>query len=280
MRPAVITDEISQNLDHALAVMGEYGVTHAELRNVYDRYIVDADEDLLKKVEADLKKHGASVCCIDTPLFQCSLDSSGTGSSSHNATPRTLADQQTLLLHAIDLAKRFGTTYLRVFAFLRSGSLTPEIENRVADELVRPCELAARAGITLLLEYQRSLYVGTASEATRVIERVGSPALKMVFDPGNSFYSGEHPFPAGWESARNHFAHIHVKDACVNSDGMPVWCTVGEGEIDYKGLFAALKADNYAGLVSLETHYKGADGNAETASRSSLANMIRLMEQA
>ncbi|MBC7807909.1 MAG: hypothetical protein H7145_17395, partial [Akkermansiaceae bacterium] len=80
MRPAVITDEISQNLDHALAVMGEYGVTQAELRNVYSTYIVDADEALLKQVEADLRKHGATVCCVDTPLFKCNLESAYTAS--------------------------------------------------------------------------------------------------------------------------------------------------------------------------------------------------------
>jgi sugar phosphate isomerase/epimerase len=281
MRPAVITDEISQNLDHALTVMAEHGVTTAELRNVYDRYIVDADEDLLKQVEADLRKHGATVCCIDTPLFKCNLESAGaTAGSTHGADERTLADQQTLLLHSIDLAKRFGTRYLRIFSFWRHGSLTPEIEERIADELVRPCELADRAGITLLLENEHACYLGTAAETARVIERIGSPALKMVYDPGNSFFAGEQPFPAGFESARNHYAHFHVKDACVNADGMPAWCAMGEGEIDYSGLFTALKSANYAGVIALETHYKGTDGNAETASRQSLANMIRLMEQA
>ncbi len=282
MRPAVITDELSQNLDHALAVMGEYGVTHAELRNVYNKYIVDADETLLKQVEADLAKHGATVCCIDTPLFKCNLESStGSAGPTHGANERTLADQQTLLLHAIDLAKRFGTEYLRIFSFWKQGPLTPEIEDRIADELVRPCELAARAGITLLLENEHACYLGTAAETARVIERVGSPAFKMIYDPGNSFFAGEQPFPAGFAAARNHYAHLHVKDACVNADGMPKWCVVGDGEIDYPGLFAALKADGYTGIVALETHYKGADGgDSETPSRQSLANMIRLMEQA
>ncbi|MBC7804682.1 MAG: sugar phosphate isomerase/epimerase, partial [Akkermansiaceae bacterium] len=243
--------------------------------------IVDADEALLKQVEADLRKHGATVCCVDTPLFKCNLESAYTASGpTHGATERTLADQQTLLLHSIDVAKRFGTEYLRIFSFWKHSALTPEIEDRIADELVRPCELAARAGITLLLENEHACYLGTAAEAARVIERIGSPAIKMIYDPGNSFFAGEQPFPAGFESARNHYAHIHVKDAGVNADGMPAWCPVGEGEINYPLLFAALKSDGYGGIVALETHYKGADSDPEKASRQSLANMIRLMEQA
>ena len=280
MTPAVITDEISQDLERALSTMGEHGVSVAELRNVYDRYIVDADEALLQRVEADLKKHGATVCCLDTPLFKCDLDApKATSGPTHGATARTLADQQTLLLHSIDLAKRFGTTYLRIFSFWKHGALTPEIEERIADELVRPCELAERAGITLLLENEHACYLDTAAETARVIERIGSPALKMVYDPGNSFFAGEQAFPAGYDAARNHYVHVHVKDARVNADGMPAWCAVGDGELDYPGLFAAMRADGYRGAIALETHYKGADGDAETASRESLAALLKLLEQ-
>ena len=280
MRPAVISDEISQNLDHALAVMGEYGVATVELRNIYGKYIVDADADLLARVEADLKKHGVTVCCVDTPLFKCDLDEpKAVSGPTHGANARTLADQQTLLLHAIDVAKRFDTTFLRIFSFWKHGALTPEIEDRIADEFVRPCELAERAGITLLLENEHACYLGTAAETARVIERVGSPALKMVYDPGNSFFAGEQPFPAGFDAARNHCAHIHVKDARVNADGVPVWCAVGAGEIDYPGLFSALKADGYTGAVALETHYQGVNNDAEAASRESLAAMLRIFAE-
>jgi len=129
------------------------------------------------------------------------------------------------------------------------------------------------------LENEHACYLGTAAEAVRVIERVGSPALKLVFDPGNGYFAGEQPFPAGYEAARAHTAHVHIKDAKVNADGMPVFCAVGAGEIDYKGLFAAMRTDGYDGYVALETHYKGADGNAEIASRESLRSMIDLMEQ-
>ena len=281
MRLAVITDEIAQDLDHALSVMGEYGVHEAELRNVYGTYIVDADTALLARVEEDLKRHGTTVCCVDTPLFKCDMDEAAKPSGpTHGAKERTLADQQTLLQHSIDLAKRFGTTYLRIFSFWKRGRLTPELEDRIADLLVRPCELAARAGITLLLENEHACYLGTAAETARVIEKVGSPALKMIFDPGNSFMAGERPFPAAYEAAETHLAHIHVKDACVPEGGTPQWCNVGEGEIDYKGMLAALKASNYPGIISLETHYKGTDGDGEAASRRSLENLKRLLEQA
>ncbi len=282
MRLSVITDEISQDLGHALDVMAEYGCTDAELRNVYGKYIVDADEELLTRVESDLKSRGFTVPCIDTPLFKCDLDpvESTASGPTHNAQERTLDDQMTLLQHSIDLCKRFDAPYIRIFSFWRRGALTPDIEDRIADALVRPAEVAARAGVTLLLENEHACYLGTGKETARVVERVGSPALKMVWDPGNAFMAGEQPFPSGYEAAKAHTVHIHIKDARVSADNKLEWTVVGDGEIDYPGQFAALVADGYQGVIALETHFKTAGGSTEEASRLCLAGMKRLVDAA
>jgi sugar phosphate isomerase/epimerase len=284
MRLCVITDEISQDLGHALDVMAEYGCKDAELRNVYDKYIVDADEEMLAKVEAELKRAGMSVPCIDTPLFKCDLDTKedagGAVGPTHGARDRTLDDQMHLLQHAIDLCKRFDAPYIRIFSFWRRGQMTPEIEDRVADALVRACQAAERAGVILLLENEHSCYLGTGAETARVIEKVGSPALKIVWDPGNAFMAGERAFPTGYEAVQPHVVHLHVKDARATDDGKLEWTVVGEGEVDWAGQIKALKAAGFTGALSLETHYRGPNGDKEEASRQCLAGLKRLMEAA
>jgi sugar phosphate isomerase/epimerase len=263
--------------------MAEYGCTDAELRNVYDKYIVDADEAMLTTVETELKRVGMSVPCIDTPLFKCDLDAkpeAGAAGATHGARDRTLDEQMHLLQHAIDLCKRFEAPYIRIFSFWKRGALTPEIEERIVDALMRASLAAERAGVTLLLENETSCYLGTGAETARVIEKVGSPALKMVWDPGNAFMAGERPFPAGYEAALPHIAHLHVKDAHATANGKLEWTVVGEGEIDWAGQIKALKESGFAGAVSLETHYRGPNGNQEEASRQCLAGLKRLMEAA
>jgi sugar phosphate isomerase/epimerase len=278
MRLSVITDEISQDLAVALSVMAEYGCVDAELRNVYGKYIVDADEALLARVEADLARFSMRVACLDTPLFKCDLDTSASPTgATHGAIDRSLDDQMSLLLRSIDLAKRFDTPYIRIFSFWRRGPLTPEIEDRIARALTHPVEVAERAGVTLLLENEHACFLGTGKETARVIEKIGSPSLKMVWDPGNAFMAGETPFPAGWESAAPHVAHIHVKDAVATDDGKLTWTVVGDGQIDYAGQFAALKAAGYDGVVALETHYKDESGDPIASSRACLDGLVRLM---
>jgi sugar phosphate isomerase/epimerase len=287
MRLCVITDEISQDLGHALDVMAEYGCQEAELRNVYDKYIVDASEEDLQKVATELDRRGFRVSCIDTPFFKCDLPGTASGSeaaagATHGASERGNDwDAQMHLLHrAIDLCKRFDTPYLRIFSFWRRGPLTPDVEERIVALLVPAAEVAERAGVTLLLENEHACYLGTGKEAARVIEKVGSPALKMIWDPGNAFMAGEQPFPAGYNEAAPHTLHLHVKDARASDDGKLSWTVVGEGEIDYAGQFAALVRAGFSGAVSLETHFAAPGGDKESASRACLAGMKRLMEQA
>ncbi|GAB4452745.1 MAG: sugar phosphate isomerase/epimerase [Armatimonadaceae bacterium] len=282
MRLSAITDEFSQDLGHALDIMREFGCKDAELRNVYNKYIVDADEEMLQKVEKELKRTQMSVPCIDTPFYKCDLegDTNIAAGPTHGAVTRTLEDQMHLLQHAIDLCKRFDAPYIRIFSFWKKGPLTPEIEDKIADALVRPCEIAQRAGVTLLLENEHACYLGTGAETARVIETVGSPALKMIWDPGNAFMAGEHPFPSGYNEAKAHVAHLHIKDARVGDDGKLTWTRVGEGEIDYVGQFQALKADGFTGVVALETHWKGPNGDKEEASRLCLESLKQMIENA
>lgn len=277
MRLSVITDEIAQDLSHALAVMSEYGLKEAELRNVYGKYIVDADEALLSRVEQDLERAGFTVPCIDTPLYKCDLTGLGSATgATHNAQERTLDDQLPLLERSIALCKRFNAPYIRIFAFWKRGPLTEEIEDRIAAELVRPCQVAEEAGVTLLLENEHACYLGSGEETARMVARLNSPALKMLWDPGNALCAGELPFPSGWEAARPYTEHIHIKDARTLSDGKQQWTVVGEGDIDYKGQFAALKASGYRGVIALETHYKDPNGDSESSSRACLEGMIQL----
>ncbi len=279
MRLSAITDEISQDLAHALSVLAEYGAADAELRNVWNTYIVDADEQMLKRVEKCLADANMSVPCLDTPLFKCDLDEPGDLSGpTHNARERSLDDQFTLLNHSIDLAKRFGAPFIRIFSFWRRGPLTPALEDRIARALTRPCELAERANVTLVLENEHACFLGTGKETARMIEKIGSPALKMLWDPGNAFMAGETPFPSGWESSRAHVAHVHVKDARSEPDGSLKWTVVGEGEIDYRGQFAALRASGFDGVVALETHFKTASGDSEESSRLCLDGLRRILE--
>ena len=280
MRITAITDEISQDLDIALDVLKEYGATSCELRNVYGVYIVDADDAILARVGSDLAKAGMTVDCLDTPLFKCNLDTVGTSDAAgatHNAAERTLSDQWPLLDRCIELALRFRTPYMRVFAFWRKGDLSPSRRIAIIEILAKAASIAGASGITLLLENEHACLLGTAEETADVVRAVASPWLKMVWDPGNAMMLGEAVLPGGYEACKDVMVHIHLKDVSVGEDGSRVWACIGSGDGDYSGLFRTLATDGYSGSIALETHWKSDDNNPETASRSCLSVMRQLL---
>lgn len=280
MRITAITDEISQDLGHALSVLEEYGATSCELRNVYGVYIVDADDAILARVESDLATSGMTVDCLDTPLFKCNLDAVGTtdaAGATHNAAERTLSDQWPLLDRCIELALQFKTPYMRIFAFWRKGDLTADRRTAIIEILAKAAGIAGASGITLLLENEHACLLGTAAETADVVRAIGSPWLKMVWDPGNAMMLGEAVLPAGYAACKDVMVHIHLKDVATGDDQSLSWACIGSGNGQYPVLFQTLAESGYTGSIALETHWKSADNDPETASRACLSVMKKLL---
>lgn len=267
MKLSVITDEISQDLKHAIDVMHEWGVQGAELRGLWNVNIADIDDATARRAKKLLDADGIQVSSIASPFYKCDLyeESTEVKGPLHLATPRDLGEQLDMLSRCIDLAHFFETPIIRVFSFWRRGDLAPEIEKRIVDSFAEPVKLAEKEGIVLALENEHSCYLGTGAEVARVVRAVGSPHLRVCWDPGNALCAGETPYPDGYQAVRDILVHVHVKDGVVE-DGKVHFVVVGEGMIDYAGQFEALSNDGYTGWISLETHAR-VDGDAEKASR-------------
>jgi sugar phosphate isomerase/epimerase len=274
---SVITDEISQDLAHAINVMREFGVQAAELRGVWDTNIGDFPLQKAEEAKALLDDNGLAVSAISSPFFKCPLtdDEAGETGNTHLAPTRGMNDQMALLGRCIEMAKFFDTRLIRVFAFWKRGPLTSQIEDRIVEAFAEPVRMAEDHGMVLALENEHACYLGTGAETARVLGRVNSPALRGVWDPGNAFFADEDPFPAGYDAMRDYVAHVHVKDACRNERGEPQFVVVGDGTIDYRSQFAALKADGYRGFLSLETHCQP----GEECSKRSLAAMKGILAE-
>ncbi len=293
MQLSAITDEISQDFEHALDVLLEYGATGAELRGLWGVNISDLNDEQVSRAKAALQARGLSVVCLATPFYKCDMTASdppdGSSGAMHLAQPRDFEQQMTMLRRCIHLAHSFDTKFIRVFSFWRKAAFNAEIEQRIVDLFAEPVACAAAEGVVLVLENEHACYIGTGAEAARIAEAVNSPALKIAWDPGNAFFADEIPFPNGYDAVKPWLGHIHIKDGrmiqTADQGVRPEWCVVGEGEIDYIGHFAALKRDNYQGYVSLETHYvpavgsgEGGKGTPEDGSRPCLAALRKLID--
>ncbi|MGC8667933.1 MAG: hypothetical protein ACP5VE_07470 [Chthonomonadales bacterium] len=123
MKLCAITDEISQDFEHALDVLREYGAHHAELRGLWGRNISELDDAQVSRAQEALRAREMNVACLASPFYKCDLDTdeAAVRGRMHLAQARPRAEQMEMLRRCADLAHRFGTRLIRVFTFWRKG---------------------------------------------------------------------------------------------------------------------------------------------------------------
>jgi len=281
---SVITDEISEDLGHALEVASkEFGLGYVELRSMWKKNIITLDEKETAEVRRLLEKFGLKVTDIASPLFKA--DWPGAPASKYSpknpqfGADYSFAQQAEVLERSIAAAKALGTDRVRCFDFWRLDDPKPfreAIDSKLRDTAAQ----VAKQNITLLLENEFGCNTATGAEAGRTLRALESPNLKLNWDPGNAAYRGEMAFPDGFRNIpKERIGHVHCKDVARKADGSFEWAAMGRGIIDFVGQFRALAEAGYSGTMSLETHWRGA-GTSEESTRQSFAGMKELLGKA
>ncbi|HZU14332.1 MAG TPA: sugar phosphate isomerase/epimerase family protein [Chloroflexota bacterium] len=196
------------------------------------------------------------------------------------------ADQVQSIRDGIDMARRLGTPRLRIFSGSEKDGVTAEDGvGWIVEGLRSVAPYAEEQGVTLVLE-NHGLFAGRADQVRRIIESVGSPALRANLDTGNFLLVNQDPVEAVRELAPL-AAYVHLKDfrrlppgaesaeAYTGIDGTRYEGTViGEGDVDLPGVLSALEAAGYDGWLSIE--YEGT-GEPRAGLEGSLRNTETLL---
>ncbi len=281
---SVITDEITQDLGHALEIASrEFGLGYVELRSMWKKNIINLDERETAEVQRLLKKYELAVTDIAAPLFK--TDWPGAPKSKYSpekpqfGADYTFAQQGEVLERAIAAAKALGTDRVRCFDFWRLEDAKP-FRAAMDDKLRETAAAVAPKGITLLLENEFACNTATGEESGRTLQAAQAPNFKLNWDPGNAAYRGEKAYPDGFAKVpKDRIGHMHCKDVKRKADGTFEWEAMGRGIIDYEAQFRAMLQMGYTGTMSLETHWRGA-GSEEESSRQSWAGMKALLQRA
>jgi len=285
----VFSDEVSQDLERAIALANEFGLNGLEIRSVWNRPPDKLTDDDARRIRSALDEAHLECYSIAAPFFKCEL-------RSEEEYNRHLD----ILRRCIRLAKTLGTNNVRGFTFWRKPSPTFE---EARDDIIRkfrePVSIIEEEGIYLLIENESSTYVASGVKLRALIEDIGSPNVRVAWDPCNCLFDRacEPPFPDAYEAVKDLIRLVHVKDAVrVDDDRIAEHVPVGDGHAGLRQLFSRLKRDGYSGYLSLETHWRPArklekelvdkpggqaySEDAELASRICAEKMIRMFAEA
>jgi sugar phosphate isomerase/epimerase len=282
----VISDEISQDFDHACYVISkQFGLHWIELREIWGKNLQTVSDDEIARAQKILAKYDLEVTDISSPLYKVDWPDAphspyGSKEDLHGAKETAFNQQQEVLERSISLAKQFKTNKVRCFDFWRIDDVKP-YRKAINAKLQEAAEFAAKRDVLLVLENEFECNTATGREAAATLAGVASRNLALNWDPGNAVMRGElDAYPGGWDALpKNRIHHCHVKNAVKDASGKMVWSPVDVGYIDWTAQFKALKGIGYSNAVNLETHWRGA-GTPEASSIRSWEGMKKDLQQA
>ena len=235
---------------------------------------------------------GLQVAAVDPPAFKAiELDAVPAAEVTGHPAVAEHLEQVRRSCHA---AGELGAGIVRVFSFRRSymtgagnpspreargGSIPDALLPKIAAGLRAAAAVAAEHRVTLGLENVRSCWGNSGHNTARILAAADHPRLRAIWDPGNDFVSGGRPYPDGYRAVLPYLAHVHVKDAQVvdEATGLTRWTPIGGGAVDFAGQIAALRNDGYAGVVSVETHWRKPGDAGLQSTRETLAGLQRFL---
>jgi L-ribulose-5-phosphate 3-epimerase len=249
------------NVDQFLLKAKELGYSHIELMAKRPHVSpLDYDAEARKKLKARIQELGLKLVCLaGYPDFTASADKPGIPSAEMNAV---------YVGELAKLARDLDTPFVRVFTgYERPGIPIDAQWGIVVQGLKLASRKAAEYGITLVVQNHHDIAIHP--EATFwLIKEINEPNCKAAFDAWSPALQGVNgkeladavrkmaPYTI-YTTVADYVKHPRAKfDATltnyVKQEDIVRAVPVGEGFIDYKSFFQALKDSGYKGYVAYE----------------------------
>ena len=158
----------------------------------------------------------------------------------------------------------------------------------MADGLNRIGRALAKRGMSAVFHHHAATYVETAREVDHVLEATDPELVGLCLDTGHAVYGGADPVAMlkRW-SSRVRYVHLKDVDARAlnraRAEHMDfetgvragVFCPLGDGCVDFAGVFALLREYSYDGWLIVEQDVIVDDSNQVSATSPSPLDMAR-----
>lgn len=285
-RLGAITDELSTDILQALDLAQQHGLQDVEIHTAWGTNIEQLSTQQIEQLRDLLDSRGLRACCISSTVFlRCHLDGPGDTIppiAGFDSIAGTYEQHLTALERCFQIAAALDAPLIRVFGFWGPGTSASEaVYHAAAEKLAHAARMAESAGVVLALENCPHTGFCRGEQAARLVALVESPALRMLWDPGNAFRCGEQDYLAAYDAVRPRLAHVHAKDLLVSPEleRGRAYVQIGTGQLDWRSILLRLARDGYAGVVALEPHYVAEDGTQESAGAASIQGLQRIRDE-
>ena len=211
------------------------------------------DDALCIKITREIAARGLSMGTI-----------SGTFNMIH-PDPQTRRDGLRRLEVLSSAARRLGTSIITLSTGTRDPddmwrrhpeNDSPEAWHDLVESITAAVAIAEEHQVTMAFEPEVSNVVDSARKATRLLDEIGSPRLKVVMDGANLFHAGElarmhEILDEAFELLGPYIVLGHAKD--LDRDGEAGQIPAGQGLLDYDHYLALFRQVGFRGPLILHS---------------------------
>lgn len=256
MNLGIVADEISRDFRQASQIGLAAGLRRYEIRFLKSGRAPMCDQSELREIEHICDGEGLEITALSPGLFKWT-----------DSAEKFRQEMDEVFPRSVELARRWNLSALIVFGFCKPGATEENADlipsdnppNWVIDSLAKAGARAEEAGLRLLIEAEPVCWADTGIATVKLIHAAKSQAIAVNYDPCNVAWMTRRDPINEFEIVAPLIANVHVKDQldAPRGSGLPTWVVPGEGMIDYRPHFDALKRIGYAGPISLEPHING-----------------------
>lgn len=232
-------DEVSSDLREQMDVLESCSIKHIELRGVWGKNVLSFTDDEVDQIHTQMRERGFRISSIGSPIGKISV---------LDDWNKHLADYKRIL----DIAKAFGTRYVRIFSFYIPEDRAPQqFRDVVLERMSQFAQLAEDEDIVAVHENESGIYGDVPERCLDILESVGSKHLRAVFDPANFVQLGIKPFSEAFDMLKEHIEYLHIKDAVMGTGKV---VPAGEGDGDISHIVEACINMGFENFLTLEPH--------------------------
>ncbi len=251
---SAFADEICDDLNEQMDVLDRHGIQFIEFRGANGKGVADYSLEEARAARLRMEARGFAVSALGSPVGKTFIDDD-------------FAPAFAQFRHVVELAKAFGTKYIRMFSYFIPEGDDPTIwRGEVMRRIQAMAEVAEQAGVILLHENEKAIYGDVPERCRDIFDTVQSPALWATYDPSNFVQCGVRNYPHAFQMLKDKTRYVHMKDSVYTAGeeepdaGFDTQVVsdahrpVGQGDGNCREILAELWKDGYEGFLSIEPH--------------------------
>ena len=236
---SAFADEIGPDLDLQMDTCQAGGLKCIDVRGIDGINVSSMTPAQVAGYAGRLADRGFTVPCVGSPIGKIKISDD-------------FDEHLELLKHTFEVARGFGTRLIRVFSFYPSeGAKIADQRAEVMERMAKMVEEAVTADCVLMHENEADIYGAKPDGVKDLVAELGCDHFKTVFDPANFVTEGIASYEEGWRAGLDELTDwFHIKDKVSGGRCVPA----GQGDGQFREIFADLAARDWSGYMTLEPH--------------------------